>query len=201
MLLILIKDLVKKGHSAVLKNLTSLVAQARPQAFSLFWGNLTARELRLNLVPRVLSYTQRRVSGMREPRERGWLRSRSSLRTLTYFRSSQNTSSPSFSLRDTKQSDGAFLAWGDFHASSRFGRSTIPNGRWWTTRSLGRRFSPPLLPCALAVNKSPAVLFSNTSSTISKEKIGGLNNKLWQLIRFENDREQIHRNRLKLETR
>ena len=37
MLLILIKDLVKKkGHSAVLKNLTSLVAQARPQAFSLF---------------------------------------------------------------------------------------------------------------------------------------------------------------------
>lgn len=91
MLLILIKDLVKKGHSAVLKNLTSLVAQARPQAFSLFFagaGNLTARELRSNLVPRVLSYTQRRVSGMREPRERGWLRSRSSLRTLTYFRSS-----------------------------------------------------------------------------------------------------------------
>ena len=36
MLLILIKDLVKKGHSTVLKNLTSLVAQARPQAFSLF---------------------------------------------------------------------------------------------------------------------------------------------------------------------
>ena len=88
MLLILIKDLVKKGHSAVLKNLTSLVAQARPQAFSLFWGNLTARELRSNLVPRVLSYMQRRVSGMREPRERGWLRSRSSLRMLTYFRSS-----------------------------------------------------------------------------------------------------------------
>ena len=150
MLLILIKDLVKKGHSAVLKNLTSLVAQARPQAFSLFLrgrggGDLTARELRFNLVPRVLSYTQRRVSGMREPRERGWLRSRSNLRTLTYFRSSQNTSSPSFSLRDSKQSDGAFLAWGDFHASSRFGRSTIPNGRWWTTRSLGRRFSPPLL--------------------------------------------------------
>ena len=109
MLLILIKDLVKKGHSAVLKNLTSLVAQARPQAFSLFLrgrpgggGDLTARELRFNLVPRVLSYTQRRVSGMREPRERGWLRSRSNLRTLTYFRSSQNTSSPSFSLRDSK---------------------------------------------------------------------------------------------------
>lgn len=61
MLLILIKDLVKKGHSAVLKNLTSLVAQVRPQAFSLFWGNLTARELSSNLVPRVLSYTQLRV--------------------------------------------------------------------------------------------------------------------------------------------
>ena len=154
MLLILIKDLVKKGHSAVLKNLTSLVAQARPQAFSLFSagaGNLTARELRSNLVPRVLSYTQRRVSGMREPRERGWLRSRSSLRTLTYFRSSQNTSSPSFSLRDSKQSDGAFLAWGDFHASSRFGRSTIPNGRWWL---LVVQVVASLHPCYLALLRS-----------------------------------------------
>ena len=30
-----------------------------------------------------------------------------------------------------------FLAWGDFHACSRFARSTIPEEKWGTTRSLG----------------------------------------------------------------
>ena len=30
----------------------------------------------------------------------------------------------------------AFLAWGDFHARSRFARSTIPEGKWGTTPSL-----------------------------------------------------------------
>ena len=30
-----------------------------------------------------------------------------------------------------------FLAWGDFHARSRFARSTIPKEKWGTTRSLG----------------------------------------------------------------
>ena len=30
----------------------------------------------------------------------------------------------------------AFLAWGDFHARSRFARSTIPEGKGGTTRSL-----------------------------------------------------------------
>ena len=30
-----------------------------------------------------------------------------------------------------------FLAWGDFHARSRFARSTIPVEKWGTTRSLG----------------------------------------------------------------
>ena len=30
-----------------------------------------------------------------------------------------------------------FLAWGDFHAWSRFARSTIPEEKWGTTRSLG----------------------------------------------------------------
>ena len=30
-----------------------------------------------------------------------------------------------------------FLAWGDFHARSRFARSTIPEEKWGTTRSLG----------------------------------------------------------------
>ena len=29
-----------------------------------------------------------------------------------------------------------FLAWGDFHALSRFARSTIPEEKWGTTRSL-----------------------------------------------------------------
>ena len=29
-----------------------------------------------------------------------------------------------------------FLAWGDFHARSRFARSTIPKGKWGATRSL-----------------------------------------------------------------
>ena len=29
-----------------------------------------------------------------------------------------------------------FLAWGDFHACSRFARSTIPEEKWGTTRSL-----------------------------------------------------------------
>ena len=30
----------------------------------------------------------------------------------------------------------AFLAWGDFRARSRFTRSTIPEEKWGTTRSL-----------------------------------------------------------------
>ena len=30
----------------------------------------------------------------------------------------------------------AFLAWGDFHAHLRFARSTIPEEKWGTTRSL-----------------------------------------------------------------
>ena len=30
-----------------------------------------------------------------------------------------------------------FLAWGDFHARSRFARSTFPEEKWVTTRSLG----------------------------------------------------------------
>ena len=32
-----------------------------------------------------------------------------------------------------------FLAWGDFHARSRFARSTIPEGKWGTTRSLKKQ--------------------------------------------------------------
>ena len=35
-----------------------------------------------------------------------------------------------------------FLAWGDFHARSRFAGSTIPEEKWGTTRSLGYLGSP-----------------------------------------------------------
>ena len=50
-----------------------------------------------------------------------------------------------------------FLAWGDFHARSRFARSTIPEEKWGTTRSLHRfRFSPCLM--RKRVEKSEAIL-------------------------------------------
>ena len=35
-----------------------------------------------------------------------------------------------------------FLAWGDFHARSRFARSTIPEDKWGTTRSLEAALQP-----------------------------------------------------------
>ena len=42
--------------------------------------------------------------------------------------------------RDTREKEtrgvSRFLAWGDFHARSRFTRSTIPEEKWGTTRSL-----------------------------------------------------------------
>ena len=34
-----------------------------------------------------------------------------------------------------------FLAWGDFHARSRFARPTIPEEKWGTTRSLRKTFT------------------------------------------------------------
>ena len=41
----------------------------------------------------------------------------------------------------------AVLAWGDFHAHSRFARSTIPEGKWGTTQSLS---NSPLLAIPFA---------------------------------------------------
>ena len=35
-----------------------------------------------------------------------------------------------------------FLAWGNFHACSRFARSTIPEEKWGTTRSLLSQIFP-----------------------------------------------------------
>ena len=50
---------------------------------------------------------------------------------------------PHFLLRDNRASETrarvkiiAFLAWGDFHARSRFARFTIPEGKRGTTRSI-----------------------------------------------------------------
>ena len=37
---------------------------------------------------------------------------------------------------DTRRLVSPFLAWGDFHARSRFARSTIPEEKWGTIRSL-----------------------------------------------------------------
>ena len=70
MLLILIKDLVKKkGHSAVLKNLTSLVAQARPQPFSLFGGEFNSA--RVTLQPRSESSVLHAATGIGYERTQG----------------------------------------------------------------------------------------------------------------------------------
>ena len=63
--------------------------------------------------------------------------------------------SPSFFLRNSRASEtrarvkitprlvSPFLAWGDFHARSSFARSTIPEEKWGTTRSLGRPVNLP----------------------------------------------------------
>ena len=71
MLLILIKDLVKKRSFYCVEESDVLGSSSPSTGVLTFlrgrvgggggWGHLTARELRSNLVPRVLSYTQRRV--------------------------------------------------------------------------------------------------------------------------------------------
>ena len=43
-----------------------------------------------------------------------------------------------FSLFSLSRRVSSFLAWGDFHARSRFARSTIPEEKWGTTRSLSK---------------------------------------------------------------
>ena len=49
-----------------------------------------------------------------------------------------------------------FLAWGDFHARSRFARSTIPEEKWGTTRSLGiEGMSMAMTWVALAARPTP----------------------------------------------
>jgi len=43
---------------------------------------------------------------------------------------------PQFSSGIVERAKTPFLAWGDFHARLRFARSTIPEEKWGTTRSL-----------------------------------------------------------------
>ena len=53
-----------------------------------------------------------------------------------------------------------FFAWGDFHARSRFARSTIPKEKWGTTRSLQASRVQSYL-------RGPALFLSTTSATLS----------------------------------
>ena len=54
----------------------------------------------------------------------------------------------------------SFLAWGDFHARSRFARSAIPKEKWGTTRSLQASR-------ILSYLRGPALFLSTTSATLS----------------------------------
>lgn len=69
MLLILIKDLVKKGHSAVLKNLTSLVAQAPSTGVLTFLGEFNSA--RVTLQPRSESSVLHAATGIGYERTQG----------------------------------------------------------------------------------------------------------------------------------
>ena len=44
--------------------------------------------------------------------------------------------SPHTRKGNTQRGVSPFLVWGDFHAHSNFARSTIPEEKWGTTRSL-----------------------------------------------------------------
>ena len=55
------------------------------------------------------------------------------VRATHKFKSLGFVCNPSFS---SPRRASPFLAWGDFHARSCFARSTIPEEKWGTTRSL-----------------------------------------------------------------
>lgn len=86
MLLILIKDLVRKRSFCCVEESDVLGSSSPSTGVLTFWGEFNSA--RVTLQPRSKSSVLHAATGIREPRERGWLRSRSSLRTLTYFRSS-----------------------------------------------------------------------------------------------------------------
>ena len=60
----------------------------------------------------------------------------SECRATNELQTALKLSEPPFFLRDSRACDAPFLAWGDFHVRSRFARSTIPEEKWGTTRSL-----------------------------------------------------------------
>ena len=57
----------------------------------------------------------------------------------------------------------SFLAWGDFHAHSRFARSTLPEEKWETTRSL--------VTCKPAINASPMQIVTVIPYTSSRDTL------------------------------
>ena len=57
----------------------------------------------------------------------------------------------------------AFLAWGDFHARSRFARSAISEEKWGTTRSLTRKLCILDLKSREWENNKMESLFTNES--------------------------------------
>ena len=65
-----------------------------------------------------------------------------SLRVVPYFssgvaeRAKRKRAWKSRHARKARRRVSPFLAWGDFHARSRFARFTIPEDKWGTTRSL-----------------------------------------------------------------
>ena len=56
-----------------------------------------------------------------------------------------------------------FLAWGDFHARSRFPRSTLPEEKWGTTHSL--------VTCKPAINASPMQIVTVIPYTSSRDTL------------------------------
>ena len=79
---------------------------------------------------------------------RVWLQSElrfSCRRTRFYILTSARENHPTRekATRGGERERLAFLAWSDFHARSRFARSTIPEEKWGTTRSLHFNYWAP----------------------------------------------------------
>ena len=87
-----------------------------------------------------LIYTQRKV--LREYKLRHEP-SQPRLRVVPHFSSgmverAKASARENHPMREEATRVSPFLAWGDFHARSRFARSTIPEEKWGTTRSLSQ---------------------------------------------------------------
>ena len=78
-----------------------------------------------------------------------------------------------------------FLAWSDFRARSRFARSTIPEEKWGTTRSLLTRRLQELKFLFAILVASSSDSFAKRC-TISDSHYSGARNDGFPLIYFEN---------------